>query len=240
MKHKDHFYKKKLKEAYKQLKQAYSELRESHVEMIFNLALMAELRDSDTGGHLVRIADYSAAIAEGLGLPRKEVETIRYASAMHDIGKIMLPDSILKKRGSLTPQEKDLVHRHARVGADIFRDPRSRMMKACRDIALTHHERFDGTGYPQGLKGEEIPLYGRIVALADCFDAYATKRSYKKAFSFERSVSMIVERAGTHFDPAVVRAFVKNKNKIKKIWDANQDISHFLKDMDAEALERTP
>jgi putative two-component system response regulator len=216
------------------LKKSYKELRGSHVEMIFNLALMAELRDAATGGHLVRIADYSAAIAEALGLSENEIEIIRYASAMHDIGKIVLPDKILLKNGSLTTEEKEQVKKHPETGAEVFRNAKSPMMRACRDIALTHHERFDGTGYPEGLKGDEIPLYGRIVALADCFDAYATERSYKKAFSFEKSVAMVVARAGSHFDPSVVRAFLKTKNKIRKIWEANQDIELFLKDMGVE------
>ncbi len=221
----------KLQVAYRHMKKAYKDIRDSYVEMVFNLALMAEMRDSATGGHLVRIADYSAAIAEGFGLPSKDVEMIRYASAMHDIGKIMLPDKILQKNGSLDDQEKETVRKHPTIGADVFKNPKTPMMKACRDIALSHHERFDGTGYPLGLKGEEIPLYGRIVALADCFDAYATKRPYKEAFSIEKSVSMIVQRSGTHFDPAVVRAFVKNKGKIRRIWEANQDIDVYLKDM---------
>ena len=223
--------KNKLQSAYKHLKKTYKELKDSHIEMIFNLALMAEMRDTATGGHLVRIADYSAAIAEALGVFDHEVEIIRYASAMHDIGKIVLPDRILLKNGALTAEEKDKVKKHPQSGAEVFRNAKSPMMRACREIALTHHERFDGTGYPKGLKGEEIPLYGRIVALADCFDAYVTKRVYKEAFSFEKSVAMVVERAGTHFDPAVVRAFVKNKSKIRKIWEANQNIEIFLKDM---------
>ncbi len=221
----------KLTSAYKHLKKSYKELRDSYVEMIFNLALMAELRDPATGGHLVRIADYSGAIAEALGLDEKDVDLIRYASAMHDIGKIVLPDKILLKNGSLTSEEKEQVKKHPVTGSEVFRNAKSPMMKACRDIALSHHERFDGTGYPKGLKGEEIPLYGRIVALADCFDAYATKRPYKEAFSFEKSVAMVVSRAGTHFDPAIVRAFLKTKSKIRKIWEANQDIEVFLEDM---------
>ena len=223
--------KNKLQSAYKHLKKTYKELKDSHVEMIFNLALMAEMRDAETGGHLVRIADYSAAIAEAMGISEREVEIIRYASAMHDIGKIVLPDKILLKNGALTIEEKEQVKKHPQAGSEVFRNANSPMMKACREITLSHHERFDGTGYPKGLKGEEIPLYGRIVALADCFDAYATKRSYKEAFSFEKSVSMIVERVGTHFDSSVVRAFLKNKSKIRKIWEANQNIAIFLKEM---------
>ena len=221
----------KTQRAYRKLKKTYKELKDFHSEMIFRLALMAEFRDPATGVHLVRIADYSAAIAEGLGLPKEEVAIIRSASPMHDVGKVMLPDTILKKKGKLTPGERALMKKHPEVGAEVFKNARSPMMRACRTIALTHHERFDSSGYPGGLKGENIPLYGRIVALADCFDAFTSKRSYKKAYSFEKSVSMIVKRAGSHFDPAIVMAFLRRKEKIRKIWEANRVIEVFLKDM---------
>ncbi len=221
----------KLQRTHKELRKAYNKLKNSHLEMVFRLALMAEFRDPATGAHLVRIADYSATIAEGLGLPKEEVAVIRYASPMHDVGKVMLPDKILKKKGKLTPVEKKLMRRHPEVGAQIFKNAKSPMMRACRTIALTHHERFDGSGYPRGLKGENIPLYGRIVALADCFDAFASQRSYKRAYNFERSVSMVRERSGGHFDPAVVRAFIRKREKIRRIWEANRDIEIFLEDM---------
>ena len=226
---------RKLKLAYSRLGKAFKELKESHIEMIFRLAFMAELRDPETGGHLVRIADYSAIIAEGMGLPKDEIDMIRHASPMHDVGKIMLPDKILKKKGKLTAQEKDLMKKHPSSGAEIFKNSRSSLLKACEEIALTHHERYDGTGYPMGLSGKDIPLYGRIVALADCFDAYTSARSYKKAYTFDEAVAMIRERSGTHFDPAVVRAFVKNKNKIKTTLEANRDIEGYLQEIeDAE------
>jgi len=216
--------------AYEKLKEAYKELKDANAEMIFRLAMMAEYHDETTGIHLVRVADYSAIIAEGLGLPGSEVEIIRDASPMHDVGKIMLPDSILKKKGKLTAKERALMKEHPFIGTEIFRGAKTPMLKACSVIAMSHHERFDGTGYPQGLKGDEIPLYGRIVALADCFDALTSRRPYKKAYSFEKSFSMLVEKAGTHFDPAVVMSFVRNKEKIKKIFEANRDIEAFLKD----------
>ncbi len=221
--------------AYQQLEKAYRDLKDAHVEMIFRMALLAEYRDPTTGIHLVRVADYSGITAEGMGLPKEEVEIIRYASPMHDIGKIMLPDSVLKKEGNLTDEERELMKNHPRVAASIFKNAKSPMLEACGVIALSHHERFDGTGYPDALKGEEIPLYGRIVALADCFDAYTSERLYKKAYGFEESVSMVVERAGTHFDPAVVMAFVRNKEKARRIWSANRDIEEFLRDMGVSA-----
>ncbi len=214
--------------AYEKLEKAYRELKETNLEMIFRLALLAEYRDITTGVHLVRIADYSAVIAEGLGLPAREIETIRHASPMHDVGKIMLPDNILKKQGKLTPEEMEIVRKHPEAGANVFKNAKSPIMKACGIIALTHHEKFDGSGYPKGLKGEEIPLYGRIVCLADFFEAFSSKRPYKKARSFEESVSAVMEGAGKHFDPSVVMAFVRNKEKIRGIWEANRDIADFL------------
>ena len=224
----------RVEKAYAKLKKAYIDLKDAHAEMVFKLALVSEMRDRSTGIHLVRIADYSAVIAEGLGLDRDEVEIIRMASPMHDIGKIMLPDAILKKEGALTPEEMEEVKKHPIVGASIFPHAKTPMLKACDVIALTHHEKYDGTGYPAGLKGEAIPLYGRIVALADCFDAYTSRRPYKKAFDFELAVSMVKERAGTHFAPAVVTAFLRQIDKIRTIWEANRDIQEFLDEMEIE------
>jgi len=229
-------YRKKLRKAYEKLEKAYRELWDSHVEMIFRLALMAEYRDLATGTHLVRIAEYSAIIAEAFGLPKREVEIIRYSSPMHDAGKIALPDTILKKKGKLTSEEIKLVREHPAIGAEIFKSARSTIMRACGIIALTHHERFDGAGYPQGLKGKEIPLYGRIVGLADVFEAFTAKRSYKKAYGFDRSASMVIERAGSHFDPDVVMAFVRSRDRIKKVWEANRDIEEFLEGVEGSSV----
>ena len=221
----------KIRNAYRRLKKAYQAMKDSHIEMIFRMALLTEFRDPNTGRHLVRIADYSGVIAEAMGLSKKEIDLIRLASPMHDIGKVMLSDSILKKKGKLTPGEREIMKRHPEVGAEIFKSAHTPIMKACGVIALTHHERFDGTGYPSGLKGRKIPLYGRIVALSDCFDALTSKRPYKKVIGFEESVDEIIGESGTHFDPDVVDAFVKSKRNIKGIWKANKDIELFLGDM---------
>lgn len=226
-----------LERAYEKLDKTYRALKDAHIEMVFRLAFLAELRDTQTGGHLVRIADYSAIIAEGLGLAPEEVEIIRYASPMHDVGKIMLPDKILKKSGKLTDEEKTLMRKHPRAGADIFRNSRSDLLRTCEIIALTHHERFDGTGYPRGLSGGDIPLYGRITALADCFDAYTSKRSYKEAYGFEEAVSMIKKRSGTHFDPEAVGSFTRNIERVRQVWQANRDIEMYLKDMGGTVRE---
>jgi putative two-component system response regulator len=147
---------------------------------------------------------------------------------MHDIGKIIIPDAILKKEAGLTPEEREVMKKHTLLGADILKGSRSPLLKVARIISLTHHERYDGTGYPQGLKGKEIPLLGRIVSVADVFDALTSKRPYKEAYAFEEAIRIIKDLSGNHFDPDVVKAFLKRKSKIKKIWQATRDIELFL------------
>jgi putative two-component system response regulator len=225
---------RKIEKAYRKLKRSYRDLKDSHVEMAFKLALMSEIRDRSTGAHLVRIADYSALIAEGMGLSPEDIETIRFASPMHDVGKVMISDGVLKKKGKLTHDERKQIEKHPEFGAKVFKGSKNPMMKACEIIAISHHERYDGTGYPAGLKGAEIPLFGRIVALADCFDAYTSRRSYKEAYGFEEAVEMVRQRKGTHFDPDVVEAFLQSLDKAEKIWEANKDIQAFLDESDVE------
>jgi len=221
-------YQKKVRRAYQKLKEAYEEIKQSYTEIVFRFALMAEYKDETTGTHLVRIADYSTEIAKGLNLSEKDRYYLRYASPMHDIGKLVIPDSILKKEGGLTPEEREIIKKHTVLGADIFKGTRSPILKVARVIALSHHERYDGTGYPQGLKGKQIPLFGRIVALADVFDALTTKRPYKEPYSFEDAIWMVKQEAKRHFDPDIVRAFLKRKKNIKKIWQATKDIESFI------------
>ncbi len=221
-------YESRIKKAYADLKKAYAQIQDSYAEMIFRFALIAEYRDESTGTHLVKIADYSAEIAREMGLSKKDVDNLRYASPMHDIGKIVIPDAILKKPGGLTPEEREVMKKHTTLGADIFENSKSPLLRVARIISLTHHERFDGTGYPQGLKGDDIPLFGRIVSVADVFDALTSKRPYKEAYGFDEALALIKEGSGTQFDPAVVRAFLKRIEKIKQIWQATQDIELFL------------
>ncbi len=190
------------------------ELREAYLDTIFRLSIAAEYKDTDTAAHIHRMSRYSAILAEGLGLSTAEVETMRYASPMHDIGKLGVPDAILMKPGKLTPQEFKEIQKHTLYGAKILENAKADLLQASEVIALTHHEKWDGTGYPKNLKGEQIPLTGRIVALADVFDALTSKRVYKPAFSLEQSLDIIKEGAGTHFDPKVVQSFMGNLDKI--------------------------
>jgi putative two-component system response regulator len=200
------------------------------MEMILRLAIAAEYKDADTGNHILRISDYSMILAEALGLSEEEVEILRYASPMHDIGKIGIPDKILQKPGKLTPEEWTVMKTHAELGARFFRNSKSPILAAASLIAESHHEKYDGSGYPKGLKGEEIPLYGRIVAIVDVFDAIVSKRCYKEKTSFEHGIKYLQDIAGTHLDPKLVDLFVKNQKKVREVYNANVAIEDFLKE----------
>ncbi len=203
--------------------QLRQELKSAHFETIFCLSLAAEYRDQDTSFHLKRMSNYSRIIASHLGLSSHEQELIFYASPMHDVGKIGIPDAILLKAGPLTPEERLIMNRHPEIGYEILSKSDSELMKKSAIIALTHHEKFDGSGYPRGLKGEEIPLEGRIVALADVFDALASRRPYKAAWNLEDVFRLVEESTGTHFDPQVVAAFNRGRSEILEIYHRYQD-----------------
>ncbi|MBI4057187.1 MAG: GAF domain-containing protein [Elusimicrobia bacterium] len=190
--------------------QLYEDLKKSHLETIYRLAMVAEYRDQeDTAKHLRHISKYSALIADRYGLPYDQVEDIRYASPLHDIGKVAIPDSILRKPGKLTPEEYKEMQKHPEYGAKMLEGAESKLLKLASRISIAHHEKFDGTGYPNGLKGEIIPLEARIISVVDVFDALTTKRVYKKAWSPEEAAAYIRERAGKDFDPAIVDVFTK-------------------------------
>lgn len=198
-------------------------LKEASLDTIYRLSKAAEYRDEDTGSHIIRMSNYAAAIAEQMGLNENTVEAILYAAPMHDIGKIATPDSILLKPGKLNPDEWEIMKLHTVHGAEILKRPGVGFIKFAEIIALTHHERWDGGGYPSGLTGEDIPLVGRIVAIADVFDALISKRPYKKAFSLDRAFGIILENKGLHFDPAVVEAFFNIELKLLSIKDRYVD-----------------
>ncbi|HWI65544.1 MAG TPA: HD domain-containing phosphohydrolase [Symbiobacteriaceae bacterium] len=183
-------------------------LQEAKLEILRHLARAAEFRDDDTGDHQQRVGWLSALLAQRLGLPEDEIERIRLAAPLHDVGKIGIPDAILLKPGRLTDSEFAFMKTHTTVGAAIFADCQYGVLVAAREIALTHHERWDGTGYPYGLAGEAIPLRGRIVAVADIFDALTHSRTYKAAWPMAAAVEEIGRMSGTHLDPTVVSAFM--------------------------------
>lgn len=198
------------------------ELQESRVEVVFRLASACERRDQETGDHIMRMSMYSACIAGGLGLPPEECDLILHASPLHDIGKIAIPDSILLKPGPLTEGEWSVMRSHAGIGADMLANGTSELVKTGQAIALTHHERWNGTGYPSAIAGEAIPLHGRITALADVFDALTSRRVYKEAWTVARAVDEVHRKKGNHFDPMLVDVFDKVLPGIIAIKEAGE------------------
>ncbi len=192
-------------------------------EMITRLSRAAEFRDPETGAHIQRMSNYSHLIARQLRLPPEEQELILRAAPMHDVGKIAIPDNILLKPGKLDEAEFTIMKTHAEKGWEILRGSQSHLLDIAAIIARSHHEKFDGSGYPLGLKGEEIPLHGRIVAVADVFDALTTERPYKKAWEVERAVDFLQTGAGSHFDPLCVAAFLSRLEDALVIRASYQD-----------------
>lgn len=199
------------------------ELKEAYYDTIFRLSVAAEYRDPETSNHLKRMSNYSRIIAKYMGLSTAEQEAILLASPMHDVGKIGISDAILLKPGRFTPEEREIMKEHPLIGSKILGDSDSYLMQKSAVIALTHHEKYDGSGYPHGLKGDDIPIEGRIVALADVFDALASKRPYKEAWELEDILSLIRRDTGTHFDPKVVAAFEAGIAEIMGIYHRYQD-----------------
>jgi putative two-component system response regulator len=181
------------------------------------LERLSALRDENTGKHTERMARYARAIAATLGWSTPQCQLMRDAAPLHDLGKIGIPDAVLGKAGSLSSEEWDVMRRHTTIGYELLRDQASPVLELGAEIALSHHERWDGTGYPLGLHGADIPLSGRIVALADVFDALTTVRPYKRAWLVEQAVDQIVADSGTHFDPDVVRAFTSSLDRLLSI-----------------------
>lgn len=185
------------------------EVEQAHLEIHRRLAFVAEYRDDKTGQHTYRVGDISARIAQQLGWPEEEVDAIRLAAQLHDIGKVGISDSIYLKPDKLTEEEFNEMKKHATIGARILAGGRTPIMRMAEVIAATHHERWDGTGYPKGLAGEDIPLAGRIVAVADVFDALTHERVYKKAMSINEALEIIESESGKHFDPQCVSAMMQ-------------------------------
>src|SRR5690606_14048619 len=180
------------------------ELRDSRLQIIRCLGTAAEYKDNEVGRHVIRMSHYTRILAHWLGYSSEAADKLLHAAPMHDIGKIGIPDSILQKPGKLTAQEWEIMRTHTLIGARIIGQHSHGLLKLARTIALYHHEKWDGSGYPYGLKGENIPLPARIVAVADVFDALASERPYKKAWSVETCVSYLREQSGQHFEPQLI------------------------------------
>lgn len=190
---------------------------QAYLDTLQRLAVAAEYRDGSTAAHLQRVSRYAALLARGLGLPANEVEAIRLASPMHDVGKLGIPDHILLKHGPLTQEERALMQRHTDIGAAIMEGSPSELLQLGALIARSHHEQWDGTGYPNGLAGEAIPLPGRICAVADVFDALTTSRPYKPAFSIEQACEELVAGRGRHFEARLVDCFLDHRQAVAEI-----------------------
>ena len=228
-----------------QVKIRTEELLRSRQEAIHCLARAGEYRDDDTGHHVTRVGRYSGIIAEELGFPPPAVDLIEQAAQLHDVGKIGIPDSILHKPGKLDPEEFELIQEHCgigrriinplsheesirlkahtSVGMQIIGSTTSPVLKMAAVIASTHHEKWDGTGYPRGLAGNEIPIEGRIVAVADVFDALSSKRPYKEAFPLEKCLTILSDGRGKHFDPRVLDAFLKRLDDVISVRDGYKE-----------------
>lgn len=199
------------------------QMEDTQKEIIFTIGEIAEARSLETGYHVKRVGDYSKLLALRYGLPESEAEIIRMASPMHDVGKLGIMDAILNKPGVLTPQEFEVVKTHAILGHDMLRSSSRTIMQAAAIIALQHHERYDGEGYPNKLKGEEIHIYGRITAIADVFDALGCDRVYKKAWPIEDILDYFREQRGRQFDPHLIDIFFENLDEILRIRDSLKD-----------------
>ena len=202
-----------------QVKEATNALKENEFEVLTVLSKAAEYKDPETASHIARVAHYSKLMAQKYGLSKEEQEIIFYASPLHDIGKLGILDSILLKPTKLTFEEFEAMKKHCDTGASILTGSKNPYLIAGEVIALTHHEKYNGKGYPEGLKAQEIPLHGRIVAVADVFDALTSIRPYKKAWSFEDATNLLVEEKGKHFDPAIVELFIDSIDEVREIYD---------------------
>lgn len=196
-----------------------AKLKGTAVDTILRLAVAAEYRDDDTGFHIHRMSDYAEAIAHALGRDSDFCETLKLSSPMHDVGKIGIRDAILKKPARLTPEEFEEMKEHTIKGGAILANSDSDLLRMAEQIALTHHEKWDGSGYPLGLKGEQIPIVGRIVAVADVFDALTSKRCYKPAYTLKDAFSNLSKGAGAHFDPEMIECFTSIRERILAIRD---------------------
>ena len=200
-----------------EVSKATAELRAREQETILLLCRASEHRDPETGAHIQRMAHYSCLIAAELGLSSEEQECILNAAPMHDIGKVGTPDHILLKPGRLNPEEMEVMRQHALIGYNILKSSEAKMLRLAAEIAYAHHERFDGTGYPNGLKGDAIPLAGRIVAVADVFDALTNVRPYKQAWTLDAAKNFLLENSGSHFDPQCVDALLRRWSAVLEI-----------------------
>ena len=215
-----------IKDGINEIESLNDEITNTQREVIYTMGEIAETRSKETGNHVKRVAEYSKVLALKYGLSSQEAELLKLASPMHDIGKVGIPDSILNKPGKLTFDEFEIMKTHAQLGYDMLKHSTKPILKAASIVAHYHHEKYDGSGYPRGLKGEDIHIYGRITAIADVFDALGSDRVYKKAWDDERIFELFREQKGKHFDPKLIDIFFDNLDEIYKIRDTFKDIQN--------------
>lgn len=214
----------------------HKELEHTQEDIIFRMGEIGETRSKETGYHVRRVAKYSAILAKHYGLSEEEIKRLTQASPMHDIGKVAIPDSILNKTGKLSNEEWSVMKTHAQIGYDLFKNSDKELLKTAATIAYEHHEKYDGSGYPRGLKGDEIHIYGRITALADVFDALGTQRVYKDAWSDEKIFQFFKEERGKHFDPKLVDIFFEHLDEFLAVRDFYNDASSYMKEHSSKKL----
>jgi response regulator RpfG family c-di-GMP phosphodiesterase len=207
----------------KEIADLNEEIVDTQKEVVFTMGSIGESRSKETGNHVKRVAEYSKILALAYGMSEDEAELLRTASPMHDIGKVAIPDSILKKPARLTTEEFDVMKTHTTLGYEMLKHSKRPILHTAAIVSYEHHERWDGKGYPQGLKGDETHIYGRITAIADVFDALGSKRVYKPAWNDEKIFSLFKEESGHQFDPKIVELFFENKDKILEIRDKFSD-----------------
>ena len=200
------------------------EIEATQREVVFTMGAIGESRSKETGNHVKRVAEYSKILALKYGLTKSESEILKNASPMHDIGKIAIPDSILNKPGRLNQDERKIMDTHAKLGFDMLNHSSRQLFKTAAIVAYQHHEKYNGKGYPQGLKGKQIHIYGRITALADVFDALGSSRVYKKAWDDDKIFKLLKEERGEHFDPKLIDIFFENLDLFLEIRDSFKDI----------------
>ncbi len=221
--YKDHL-ENKIEEATKDIINLNKEIEDTQKEVIFRIGAIGETRSKETGNHVKRVAEYSKLLALYYGLGEDEAELLKQVSPMHDIGKVGIPDNILNKPGKFTDKEFEIMKQHSKIGYDMLSGTDKPLLKAASIVAYEHHEKWSGGGYPRGIKGEEIHIFGRITALADVFDALGSDRCYKKKWDDEKIFTLFKEERGRHFEPKLVDIFFENLDQFLKVRDDFKDI----------------
>ncbi|WP_415889410.1 HD-GYP domain-containing protein [Neptuniibacter sp. SY11_33] len=206
------------------------ELEKAEVAGMTRLVQAAAFKDDDTGVHIIRVAFLSLEMARLVGVPENQCLPLFYASALHDLGKVGISDQILQKPGSLTEEEKAVMQRHSVLGSYFFQSFNSDISKVCYDVILNHHENYDGSGYPNGLRGDDIPFFARIVSIVDVFDALVMKRCYRDAYSYDEALSMISGSMESKFDPELLNVFINNIERLKELHQLISELGN-VKDL---------